>query len=144
MKNTICLSLMTLLLLWKYVHLENTQYFIAFFPFARKDLRNHSASSFLWFSLLPHPPPRQKQLLLPWQHYRINLLLLDHLYPTWAVLKLFVSFSCLSSTKSQASYLDADLPEQFLWGLTELLRCSRRPISKFEGLIHSFGFGSFP
>lgn len=53
----------------------------------------------------PHPLWCSKQLLLPWQHYRINLLPVDHLYPTWATWRLLPSFSCLSSTKRQTSWL---------------------------------------
>lgn len=55
--------------------------------------------------LSPPPLPCSKQLLLPWQHDSVNLLRLHRLYPTWALWRLLASFSCLSSTKRQASGL---------------------------------------
>lgn len=54
MKNTICLSWMTLQVLWEYVHPDNIWYFSILSYFPRKYLRNHSASLFL---LVPPPPP---------------------------------------------------------------------------------------
>lgn len=54
MKNTICLSLMTLQVLWKYVHPDNIWYFSILSYFPRKYLQNHSTSLFL---LVSSPPP---------------------------------------------------------------------------------------
>ena len=102
----------------KRVHPENSQDLTVFFPIFLRKMYRIVLPLYFCFS----PPPTlcdgcQKQLLLPWQHYSINLLLLDHLYTTWAMLWLFVSFSCSSSTKSQTLYQMS--PSWIVtWGLT--------------------------
>ena len=95
----------------------------------RKDVQNHSASLLLLFAPSSHPRQSQKQMLLPWQHYRINLLLLNQLYPTRVVSRQFVSFSCSSSAKVRLHNSDTDLPQRSHESL--LLT----PISELEGLV---------
>lgn len=143
MKNTICLSLVTLHVLWKYAHPENIQYFIAFFPLFLG--RVYRIILLLHFYGFPPPPPSAttEAAAVALATLQNKLVAFGPSVPNLSSAEA-VCFLFLFVIRQKSGFVCRCWPSwAVLWELTELLRCSRRTSSKFKRLIHSFGFRSF-